>query len=160
MMQRVSHGALIHFSTDLVGGVARAQKALEVLSAQIQFVEISSVYKRFKSSDHADLNAALEFVVKAVTSLEPEVLMSFLEDGDQKVRVTLLAYDALIMMSPHLTLPYPELHTDTLIIHCAAEAWGQYEHPVYQKTLSEISHGARVSIDTEFFLQGRTLVDI
>ena len=136
------------------------QLILQSLSTAFRFVEISSIYKRFKSVDHVDLNASMEFVVKIITQLEPEKTMEVLDTVDKRAQVMLLAFDDLILMSPRLTLPYPELHTDSLIIHCAAEAWGQYEHPVYQKTLSEISRGARVSIDTEFFLQGRTLLDI
>lgn len=159
-MKQISHGALIHFSTDLVGGTSRMQEVLHSLSEEFRFVGISSIYKRFKSRDHVDLNASMEFVVKGITQLKPEILMERLRSLDRKTYLTLLVFDDLILMSPKLTLPYPELHTDSLIIHCAAEAWGQYEHPVYQKTLSEISRGARASVDTEFFLQGRTLLDI
>lgn len=159
-MKQISHGGLIHFSTDLVGGPPRIQQILQSLSEFMRFVEISSVYKRFKSRDHVDLNATMEFVVKIITSLESEKLIEVIDKVDKRTSVMLLAFDDLILMSPRLTLPYPELHTDSLIIHCAAEAWGQYEHPIYQKTLSEISRSARVSIDSEFFLQGRTLLDI
>lgn len=159
-MKQISHGALVHFSTDLIGGPARVQDVLQILNKNIHFTEISSIYKRFKSTEHFDLNATMEFVVKVITQLEPKTLVQLLSSIEFRVSAMLLAYDDLVLMSPGLTLPYPELHADSLVIHCAAEVWGQYEHPVYQKTLSEISRGARVSIDTEFFLQGRTLLDI
>jgi 7,8-dihydro-6-hydroxymethylpterin-pyrophosphokinase len=159
-MKKISHGALLHFSTDLVGGPSRIQSLLYSMSESIRPVEISSIYKKFKSDEHVDLNASMEFVAKVITQLSPEMLVELLKALDKKSQVLLLTFDDLILMSPSLTLPYPELHIDPLIIHCAAEAWGQYEHPVYQKTLSEISRGTRVSIDTEFFLQGRTLIDI
>lgn len=159
-MKQITHGALIHFSTDLVGGPARTQEVLQSLSESMRFVEISSIYKRFKSPDHVDLNASMECVAKVITSLGAEEVIDIVDKIDRQIEVMLLAFDDLILMSPRLTLPYPDLHTDPLVIHCAAEVWGQYEHPVYLKTLSEISRGARVLDDAEFFLQGRSLLDI
>ncbi len=159
-MLRISHGALLHFSMDLIGGPKTAQELLHKIAPTISIQSVSSIYKRFNSDDRADLNASMEFVVKVITQLGPEEILKFLEDTKIKMNFILLVYDDVIKMSPQLTLPYPELHTDPLIIRCAAEAWGQYDHPIYMKTLSEISNLARPTRDAEFFLQGRSLIDI
>ncbi len=157
---RISHGALAYFSMDLVGGPRRAQEFLHVLPRNIQVSSISSIYKRFQSLEQVDLNARMEFVTKIITDLSPEELLGSLAQLTEKIQVILLAYDDLILMSPQMTLPYPDLHNDPLVIRCSAEAWGEYEHPVYQKTLSEISRTALPSSNSEFFLQGRSLIDI
>jgi hypothetical protein len=65
----------------------------------------------------------------------------------------------MILMSPRLTLPYPLLHQDPLIIRCAAEAWGQYEHPIYLKSLSEMARSAQNAKTAEFHMQGKNLID-
>lgn len=159
-MQRISHGALIYVSTDLVGGARRAQSFLQILQKKIRVAGISSVYKRFLSPEQVDLNSTMNFALRIITDFGPETLLAHLLDHEIPVELTLLCYDDLILMSPQLTLPYPALHTDPLIIRCAAEAWGPYEHPVYQKTLSELARNTTAINDAEFFLQGRSLIDI
>lgn len=159
MDRPVLHEALIHVATDLVGGVIRAQDGLQKLQQAVRIKSISSIYKRFLSQDHVDLKASMEFVCRIQTEMSEEDLLSTLDKLDPKLFVNLLAFDSLIAMAPRLTLPFPELHTDPLIIRSAAEAWGQYEHPVYQKTLSELSRTAQALTEAEFFLQGRSLID-
>lgn len=163
------HSALIHVALDLVGGVDRAQTLLKELSACGDILAISSIYKRYLTPEAVDLSARLEFVIRFQTNLGVErtlnVILSLCENGSQSIsrapraELTLLTFDSVITMSPKLTLPYPLLHQDPLIIRCAAEAWGQYEHPVYQKTLSEIAKSALAARQAEFYMQGKSLVD-
>lgn len=154
------HNALIHIATDLVGGVARSERMFETLQTQAHLEKVSSVYKRYLSSDRVDMKAQMELVCRLQTELEADPFLYFIENLDDKIKINLLVFDDLILMSPRLTLPYPELHIDGLIIRCAAEAWGSYEHPIYEKTLSEISRTAQPVHEAEFFLQGRNLIDI
>jgi 7,8-dihydro-6-hydroxymethylpterin-pyrophosphokinase len=154
------HNALIHIATDLVGGVSRCERAFAKLKTQAHLEAVSSVYKRYLSSDRVDMKAQMELVCRLQTELEAGALLQFVESLDEKIMINLLVFDDLILMSPRLTLPYPELHIDGLIIRCAAEAWGSYEHPIYEKTLSEISRTAQPVHEAEFFLQGRNLIDI
>lgn len=156
----MSHQALLHIATDLVGGVARSQKYLADLHRQVHLENISSIYKRYQSSDRVDMKAQMEFVCRIQTELGAEELLKVTTHLDSKVEASLLVFDNLILMSPSLTLPYPDLHTDGLIIRAAAEAWGSYAHPIYEKTLSDISRDARPVTEAEFFLQGRSLIDI
>ncbi|MGZ3768405.1 MAG: hypothetical protein ACXVCP_01310 [Bdellovibrio sp.] len=168
-MSVTQHSALIHITLDLVGGIEKARSLLERTKEFGQISAISSVYKRYLSKDHDDLSAKLEFVARFETILDVDqtlnLILSLCEVGvsgfTQKSRTeaTLLVYDSMILMSPKLTLPYPELHRDPLIIRCAAEAWGQYEHPIYQKSLSELSKLALPSKLAEFYIQGKSLVD-
>lgn len=163
------HSALIHFTLDVVGGVDKARAVLKEIAISADILAISSVYKRFLTIDQVDLSARLEFVIRIETQLSVDQVLHFVlslsRQGSQGImgkthtELTLLAFDNIIQMSPRLTLPYPSLHQDPLVIRCAAEAWGQYEHPIYQKNLSDISHAAVPTRWTEFYMQGKSLVD-
>ncbi|MDG0814875.1 2-amino-4-hydroxy-6-hydroxymethyldihydropteridine diphosphokinase [Bdellovibrio svalbardensis] len=163
------HNALIFVALDLVGGDAKAKDLLAKILECGEIVSISSVYKRYLTDARVDLNARMEFVIRFETVMSVDqclhMVLSMCEQGSQGLsqkshaELILLSYDNAILMSPRLTLPYPEMHTDPLIIRCAAEAWGQYEHPIFQKTLSEISRTAAPARMAEFYIQGKSLVD-
>ena len=168
-MRLAGHVALVHARLDVVQGVEAARAILKEISAWGRFLGISSVYKGFFEKQTSDLSAFIEFVVCIETMLTVEETQGRLAEhfserkkGIQKSpykELMLLAFDDLIRMSPKLTLPYPELHQDPLVVRCAAEAWGQYEHPIFHKNLNEISRLAPPTKGVEFFLQGKTLVD-
>ncbi|MNJ91023.1 hypothetical protein D3C87_86670 [compost metagenome] len=163
------HLSLIYVSIDLVGGLEKSRQLLAKMSELGEIETISSVYKRYLTKDRVDFSARMEFVLRFNTIMNVDqclyMLLSLAEvaasEGSHKTQcdLILLAYDRKILMSPKLTLPYPHLHTDALVIRCAAEAWGSYEHPIYQRTLSEISKTASPVQDAEFHLQGKSLVD-
>ncbi|MEK2643706.1 hypothetical protein [Bdellovibrio sp. BCCA] len=168
-MSSTRHSALIHVALDLVGGVEKAKNLLRKFAECGEIATISSAYKRYLTTERLDLSARLEFVIRFETQLGVDqvlhLVLSLCETGSQGLtkkshsELTLLTFDDMILMSPRLTLPYPQLHQDPLIIRCAAEAWGQYEHPIYQKNLSEISKSAPPANQAEFFMQGKSLVD-
>lgn len=159
-MSLQEHASLIHVSLDLVGGREKAQILLVKMMQYGRIKDVSSVYKRYLSSARNDINARMEFVVRFVsTQSMDQTLQLVLSFCEKDIQLVLLAFDSTVIMSPRLTLPYPLLHTDGLIIRCAAEAWAQYAHPIYQKTLSEISKSAPPVKEAEFYLQGKSLVD-
>ncbi|NUN04313.1 MAG: hypothetical protein HUU57_01010 [Bdellovibrio sp.] len=160
-MSSARHTALIHVALELVGGVEKGKDILESLAARGDLVSISSVYKRYLTRERLDSSARLEFVIRLETLWGVDqvlhLALSLCESGTAEL--TLLAFDNLILMSPRLTLPYPQMHQDPLIIRCSAEAWGHYEHPIYHKNLSEISKTAAPAQQAEFYMQGKSLVD-
>lgn len=168
-MSLTRHSALVHITLDLIGGMDKAKTLLKKIKECGEIIAISSVYKRYLTPERIDFSARLEFVIRVETFFNVDqtlhLVLSLCEQGAQGLtqkshaELTLLAYDNLILMSPRLTLPYPELHRDPMIIRCSAEAWGQYEHPIYQKSLSEISKSAPPAKYAEFYIQGKSLVD-
>ena len=160
-MDEIRHQALIHIAADLVGGTALAQELVAKLGRIGEVETIASVYKRYLSKSRVDLNSNIETVLKFSTnSPVDELLWHFRKfTHEKKARLNLLSYDDLVVLSPQLTLPNPSMHTDFLIARCASEAWPSYEHPIMMKTLSEIAVAAPPSLNTEFFLQGKSLVD-
>jgi 7,8-dihydro-6-hydroxymethylpterin-pyrophosphokinase len=154
---------------ELIGGVDRAKDLLKQIADHGEIIGVSSVYKRFATKELLDLNARIEFVVRFESTLDVEqqldLVLSLATTSSPELggggagSLTLLCVNNLILMSPKLTLPYPQMHTDPLIIRCAAELWPSYEHPIYQKTLAELVKMASPVKYTEFFMQGKSLVD-
>lgn len=168
-MSPEKHFSLVYVSLDLVGGLEKARQIISKMSELGEIEQISSVYKRYLTVDRVDFSARMEFVVRFSTIMNVDQTLYLLLSLSEMIlsesrpsshcELILLAYDNKVLMSPKLTLPYPHLHTDALVIRCAAEAWGSYEHPIYQTTLSEISKSAQPVKDAEFHLQGKSLVD-
>lgn len=160
-MKKHAHQTLIHISADLVGGTPITQQLVFQMREVGQVSAASSVYKRYLGSNRVDMNANIEAVIRFATDCAVDELLwhfqRFLKD--KKASIRLLTYDDLVVLSPQLTLPHPSLHTDQLIIRCASEAWTQFEHPIIQKSLCEIAARALPAVDSEFFLQGKSLVD-
>lgn len=166
---KTTHNTLIHLALDVVGGEDKAVDILSEISELGKIISISSVYKRYSNKAYIDLSARFEVVFHLETLMSVEqtlqLLLSLGIEGKNKIghkchaALTLLVFDEVVQMSPHLTLPYPLLHTDSLIIRCASEIWGNYEHPILQKTLREISKSAISEPFVEFHMQGKTLVD-
>lgn len=168
-MNPARHSALIYITLDVVGGLEKAKELLPGLAECGDISSVSSVYKRYLTAERLDLSARMEFVVKFDTILSVDqclhLVLSKCEQGSSGLGhrshadLTLLTFDQMILMSPRLTLPHPQLHQDPLIIRCAAEAWGSYAHPIYQKSLSEIARSALPAKMAEFYMQGKSLVD-
>lgn len=102
------------------------------------------------------LNTALEMneLFDGLQTLEGNRDVAF---GGTQENLLLLSYDQEIRMMPGENLPSPKLHTDTLTLRCAAEAWGDYRHPVLGQTLQELVRLSDPLKHVEFFAQGRIL---
>jgi 7,8-dihydro-6-hydroxymethylpterin-pyrophosphokinase len=69
----------------------------------------------------------------------------------------LLAFGQSVILDSRLTLPSPRLFEDSLILRCAAEAWGSYEHPIMQKTLEDLAQFAVTNLNVEFYSKSEEL---
>ena len=165
----MKHDALIYITLDLVGGQDKARTTINKLNEFGRVAAISTIYKRYMDSKAVDMSAKLEFVIHFETRMSVDQCLhlsrAVSEDGklglnrQGQVDLKILIFDQVVHMSPKLTLPYPVLHTDPLVIRCASEIWEKYEHPVFLKTLGEISKAAKPMHLIEFYLQGKSLVD-
>ncbi len=166
-MNRQTHFCLISIAVDLMGGRERAQEILSRLEEFGEISSLSSVYKRYLTKERTDLNSRMEFVVKYKTVMNVDQALQLVssqrETGSPGLKnkglidLKILVFDDQVLLSPRLTLPYPLMHQDPLIARCSAEAWGEYEHPIYQKNLKEIAAEAPPAKQAEFYCQGSTL---
>jgi hypothetical protein len=150
---------LLVIVADLANGEAAQKKLTAKVREFCQILATSSVYKRERTvgAKNAELVAAL----KITSSLPGEELaerFSKMQLNDSgTTEVVLLTLNHEVWMRPERTLPDLRLAKDSLFLRCAAEVWGDYEHPILGRTLTELVklHPAADSI--EFFAQGTYL---
>ncbi|MDL2256500.1 2-amino-4-hydroxy-6-hydroxymethyldihydropteridine diphosphokinase [Parabacteroides sp. OttesenSCG-928-G06] len=100
-------------------------------------------------SDNTFLNAALI----QLTNLSPEELLDAtrlieIEMGriekskkgyeDRIIDIDILLYDQLIMETPRLTIPHPQMHKRLFVMRPLVEIAPALEHPVLHQTVEEI----------------------
>jgi 7,8-dihydro-6-hydroxymethylpterin-pyrophosphokinase len=72
--------------------------------------------------------------------------------------IDLLVFNKDVIMLPNQTLPHPLMVSDTVLLRCASEVWGDYEHPILAQTLNEIVDSNRFFDKVEFYSQGSLLL--
>lgn len=155
--------ALLSITVPLVAGTAALRSAIQQISKIGSIHTVSSVYKRYLNGRAEDLNSELVTVLKIETSLShvelnQALLTKMLETFTQH-KVQLLNYNSLVSLNPDLPLPSPILYGDHVVLTCAAEAWGVYEHPVLGETLNQLLKSATPGSNAEFFGQSRILTE-
>ncbi len=161
------HSSLILISIKMIAGVEILKRLVNELRLISWDMEFSSVYVQYETEQRYDFDANLITVLKMGTDLGAKelaqkilftqnYLLSF--TGPERVKMTLLALDIETLMVPDLTLPHPSLHIDPLVIRCATEVWGNFEHPILKKTLHELAQALPPITNAEFMLQGKSLV--
>lgn len=159
----MSTEVLIYLQLDLLNGESKIGKVVDYLHGQGRVISISTIYKRYRSDVQTDLSANIELVIRHASEITVDQYVERLKhirvinqsvDSKAKLNIELLNYGAMVSMTPLLTLPSPLLLTDEVVRKCAAEVWGDYQHPIMRKTLAEMAAEVRLESNTEFFRQG------
>lgn len=162
-----THQALFWIATDFMSGTARLQNSVFKLTSLGPVISVSSVYKKFLYSRTEDLNSELCAVVKMGIEKSQNEVFDFLSEfirqshsapQGSKTEIAILALDQEVRLYPGQNLPSPLLHSNSLILRCASEAWGGYEHPIIKKTLNELVKSSEPLMNVEFFAQGKVLL--
>ena len=163
MKKKQTHQAMFLLTTDLSSGSQRLRALLaERLQAE-KIVATSSIYKRQADDSRLELSSDLLVVLKVETELDPnEIFENFYRhkqeaNENNQDQLILLAYEKMVRMAPGQNLPHPLLHADDLTLRCAAEVWGDYEHPVLGQTLQQLVRSRQDLPVAEFFAQGKSL---
>ncbi|MEK6398739.1 MAG: 2-amino-4-hydroxy-6-hydroxymethyldihydropteridine diphosphokinase [Terriglobus sp.] len=61
-----------------------------------------------------------------------------IEKGPRTLDLDLLLYDDLVIITPELTVPHPEMHTRRFVLEPLAAIAPDMVHPVLQKTAAEL----------------------
>jgi 2-amino-4-hydroxy-6-hydroxymethyldihydropteridine diphosphokinase len=61
-----------------------------------------------------------------------------IEKGPRTLDLDLLLYDDVVMTTPELTLPHPEMHTRRFVLEPLAAIAPEWTHPVLQRTVQEL----------------------
>ncbi len=153
--------ALLAFTSDPIRAEQTLKKLLEQTKSFCSIMSVSSVYKS-DSRQQTNQRSELVMVAKVRTTLSQRELSLNISnvktvEGGVTSQAILLSLNREILMTPGLTLPDPRLVQDRLILQCAAEVWGQYEHPILGQTLTELVKLYPARDPVEFFSQGTYL---
>lgn len=143
---------LIYFKFSTLESKDKIKNVLADTKSFLTFNKISSVFKR-KNLKSASLDEIQEFVIRASTEHNASELLNKL-----KHHAELLVFNDEIKMIPSQTLPHPNLFLDPLILHCSAEVWPEYIHPVNKITLRKSDIETNVEM-YEFLYQGKFFLD-
>lgn len=161
-MTEKPHLALILAKMDFISATETINLVSRKMSEFGTVVAASSVYKRYLNERSEDLNSELVMVAKIKTNKSEMELFRLLKTNEiipgphqfgRTGKFLLLSYDQKTRMVPGQNLPHLLLRTDLLVLRCAAEAWGDYEHPVLGQSLNEIVGLQTELASVEFFSQ-------
>jgi 7,8-dihydro-6-hydroxymethylpterin-pyrophosphokinase len=154
------HNLLLVFSVPATSGRESIVSLLESTRSHLEFQNFSGLYKRYSNNRREDLNAELITVAHATSNLQAFELQNIFQkiEAEKRAhsltgRIGLLAWDRSISLLPQLTIPHPSLIEDQLILLCAAEACGEFSHPILGKSLRDLLHGVSQSPLAEFVSQ-------
>jgi 7,8-dihydro-6-hydroxymethylpterin-pyrophosphokinase len=168
------HQALIGIQVLSNRGFDFLKRSLAELKPLYSEAKTSSVYRIVKKVyvDAREIQEPLEYevltaAIKITTDVPPlELKQKLIKFGESTAdtsnnskQLELLVYDDLCLMTPALTLPFPELHLRPELLVPAAEAWGDYLHPVLQANLSQVVTKFDQIKWGEFHAQGKSLLD-
>lgn len=159
--------ALVGIAFPWIETTKMAKAILQELLTKCEIIETTALFKR-KNEKDTDFEATIEFVISISTSEEVLEFSDFLEKLAQRlpkqrdsgfINLKLLIYDQVVMMTPELTLPHPDLQYDSLTLRLSSEIWSRYEHPILKQTLREIADRRSENIYVQFIMQGQNLFD-
>lgn len=152
----MTHIAFIAIGSNLGDRWALCEQAIAQLAAcdgiivtqQSRFSEYSALTVSPNDTQPAYVNG----VVQIATTLAPHVILETchaIETSLGRTRppvrwapriidLDLLSYDALVLNSPTLTLPHPELHKRRFVLEPLAEIAPTWMHPHLEKTVRQL----------------------
>lgn len=157
-------------STALIGIEAGLLKGLDTLRWTLEslqrFAEITAVSTVVQANTETE-RPSLRVVIKTSLAIRPDQVIKELiqieNEYDEKVKVMepmrcfLLTYDQVVTITPNLTLPHPQIISNSSWLYCCFEVWRNYRHPVLDLTLERLLTQVNVT-NVEFFSQGKSVV--
>ena len=145
------HTAYVALGSNLGDKEANLRRALELLIERgVEIVKTST----FISTDPYGVTDQPQFlngVCEVRTSLEPLELLHTLLDieqemgrvrlrhwGERNIDLDLLLYEDVVMDTPQLKLPHPDMQNRDFVLLPLAEIAPELVHPTLQKTISEL----------------------
>ncbi|HEX4036893.1 MAG TPA: 2-amino-4-hydroxy-6-hydroxymethyldihydropteridine diphosphokinase [Acidobacteriaceae bacterium] len=152
----VEHRAAIGVGANLPSGGGAPEQtvaaALEELAGAGRVVARSSLY-RTAPVDREDQPGFVNAAAVVETDLEAEALLDFLlglerrygrdrtgevQKGPRALDLDLLLMDGVIVRTPRLTVPHPELERRRFVLAPLAEIAAEWRHPVSGLTMAEL----------------------
>jgi hypothetical protein len=154
--------AIVYISTDFLSGIPRLKEAVKSLESIGILTKVSTIYKRFRSHRSEDLNSTIVMATRWKLNVSESEVFDEIELAIQRENwsgstdIFFLAASDVVRLVPGENLPHPLLHTDSLVLRCAAEVYGEYLHPILDQNLAELVLCSDPVRDAEFFNQGKS----
>ena len=145
------HTAYVALGSNLGDKEANLHKALELLQERGVEIVKTSTFISTEPYGVTDQPQFLNGVCEVRTSLEPLELLHTLLDieqemgrvrlrhwGERNIDLDLLLYEDVVMDTPQLKLPHPDMQNRDFVLLPLAEIAPELVHPTLQKTLSEL----------------------
>jgi len=133
--------------------VANLQTASSALPPNVQPIAVSPVYETAPWG-YTEQPAFLNQVIQAETDLAPLNLLEYLKSretalgrkptfryGPRVIDLDILFYDNLIMSTPELTIPHPNMHERAFVLLPLADLAPDLRHPTLGKPVKELLEG-------------------
>lgn len=144
------HIVYLGLGSNLGNRQAILKSTVNSLAPQMHVLKKSPVYET-PPWGYKDQPAFLNQVIKAETYERPEVLLVHLKrlevalgrvpnfkNGPRLIDIDLLFYDDLVLDTPALVLPHPQLHERGFMLMPLNDIAPDLMHPVLKKTISEL----------------------
>ncbi|MBT3321982.1 MAG: 2-amino-4-hydroxy-6-hydroxymethyldihydropteridine diphosphokinase [Anaerolineae bacterium] len=152
----------IALGTNLGDRLDNLRKAIASFSPELQIIRESAIYET-PPWGYEDQPAFLNMVIEAKTRLEPDSLLSYLQEkekslgrvknfrnGPRQIDLDILFYDNLILNEEKLTIPHPQLHKRAFVLVPLAEIAPAFKHPLLGKKIKTFLHDVDISEITPF----------
>lgn len=130
--------------------MAQLAEAVRRIGAFAEVVRVSSVF-RTEPVGFRDQPPFLNLVVAARTALEPMELLRAVQEVEaalgrvrtfrnapRRIDVDILAYGGLVLHTPELVVPHPEIPRRGFVLHPLHEVAPEWRHPVLGETAREL----------------------
>lgn len=158
-----THKILLIFQTQINAQAEELKAALKEVRQTYRLERLSSVYLAYSptskpTNPSGRLSVAATFLVEENPIQVQRRLSAGLSQNPHSAEITLALFDDETIMSPDLTVPHPELHVRPDWLIPASEIWGDYPHPILNRSLQDISADAEWTGWGQFYTQGSALL--
>ena len=147
------HTAYVALGSNLGDKEANLRKALELLQERGVEIVKTSTFISTEPYGVTDQPQFLNGVCEVRTSLEPLALLHTLLEieqemgrvrlrhwGERNIDLDLLLYEDVVMDTPELKLPHPDMQNRDFVLLPLAEIAPELVHPILQKSIEELSN--------------------